>query len=183
MWITQSETNCMGFYVYRGEDQDFANTLRLNQFVSATNTSQMQSYVLFDREISESSTYHYWLESLDFDGVNTLHGPISITINYDSSGGGQVPLNTSINSIYPNPFNPDLTIDFSILAPANISLKVYNSKGQHIKTLHSGPRDQGSHRLIWDGKDSQNAAVGSGIYYIVMDGTLLRDVKKAVLMK
>ncbi|MDP3113275.1 MAG: FlgD immunoglobulin-like domain containing protein [Candidatus Cloacimonadaceae bacterium] len=183
MWITQSETNCMGFYVYRGEDQDFANTLRLNQFVSATNTSQMQSYVLFDREISESSTYHYWLESLDFDGVNTLHGPISITINYDSSGGGQVPLNTSINSIYPNPFNPDLTIDFSILAPANISLKVYNSKGQHIKTLHSGPRDQGFHRLIWDGKDSQNAAVGSGIYYIVMDGTLLRDVKKAVLMK
>jgi endo-1,4-beta-xylanase len=73
---------------------------------------------------------------------------------------------------YPNPFNPSTTIRYSLAAPTQVRLKVYNSLGQHIRTLVEGQRDAGTQAVVWDGRDQANRLAGSGayIYELVADG-------------
>jgi len=88
-----------------------------------------------------------------------------------------------ITGNYPNPFNPSTTIAFSIPKDSNTKLSVYNIKGQKVKDIISGELSKGFHKAIWDGKDSTNRSVSSGIYIfrLASDGKV--SVRKAMLMK
>lgn len=65
---------------------------------------------------------------------------------------------------YPNPFNPSTTISYAVPVAGELSLDIYNLRGQHIKSLASGNVSAGNHRAVWDGTDSLGRAVASGIY-------------------
>ena len=68
-------------------------------------------------------------------------------------------------SNFPNPFNPTTTISFSVTQMSSfVTLSVYNTKGQKIKTLISDQLTAGQHSVVWDGKDSNDKQVGSGVY-------------------
>jgi hypothetical protein len=66
---------------------------------------------------------------------------------------------------YPNPFNPVTTIKY--VAPRNgeMSLKVYNVKGQLVRTLINGTVEQGENSIDWNGKDDRGSQVASGVYF------------------
>jgi hypothetical protein len=68
-------------------------------------------------------------------------------------------------SNYPNPFNPVTTIKY--VAPRNgeMSLKVYNVKGQLVRTLINGSVAQGENSIDWNGKDDRGSQVASGVYF------------------
>ncbi|RLC56818.1 MAG: hypothetical protein DRH89_04855 [Candidatus Cloacimonadota bacterium] len=66
---------------------------------------------------------------------------------------------------YPNPFNPTTTISFSLPNEQEIELTIYNIKGQKVKQLINGQLTAGQHSMIWDGKDTNDKSVGSGIYF------------------
>jgi hypothetical protein len=68
-------------------------------------------------------------------------------------------------SNYPNPFNPTTTISFSVPREEDIELTIYNIKGQKVKTLYSGIAEEGKHSMIWNGKNTNNKSVSSGIYF------------------
>ncbi|MCK4694999.1 MAG: gliding motility-associated C-terminal domain-containing protein, partial [Candidatus Cloacimonetes bacterium] len=87
-------------------------------------------------------------------------------------------------SNHPNPFNPSTTIDFTTQNNSNIELTIYNIKGHKIKTLANNDYTQGSHSIIWDGKDSHNKQVSSGIYYYMLRiNGKTEAVKKCLLLK
>jgi len=65
---------------------------------------------------------------------------------------------------YPNPFNPSTTISFNLKNDANISLDIYNIKGQLVKNLESGFKPTGSYKSVWDGKDRNGNICASGVY-------------------
>ncbi len=84
---------------------------------------------------------------------------------------------------YPNPFNPETTIEFSLQKNSNVLLKIYNSLGQEIKTLSKGNKPSGIHRFTWDGTNNYGSEVGSGIYiYSLKAGKRLLN-KKMVLLR
>lgn len=65
----------------------------------------------------------------------------------------------------PNPFNPSTTIRFSIDAPGAVSLNVYNTAGQLVRTLVDKTMDANAmHEVVWDGTDNTGHSVGSGVY-------------------
>ncbi|MCP4293104.1 MAG: T9SS type A sorting domain-containing protein, partial [bacterium] len=68
-------------------------------------------------------------------------------------------------SNYPNPFNPSTKIQYNIPEPGHVSLKVYNLKGEWVRTLVDENREAGIGFSIWDGTDEQGAQVSSGIYF------------------
>ena len=182
-WVTQSETNVSGYRLYRGSDLDLSTAVMLNAFIEATNTSQMQVYVYWDEEVWESGTYYYWLQNLDFDGSSAFHGPISITVNLNDSGSPVIPVIQGISSIYPNPFNPNTAVRFGIVRPGNVKVAVYNTRGQIVRELFEGFRDQGTHTLQWDGTDANGSALPSGMYVIRMTSGTQVYQRKAILMK
>jgi len=167
-WVTQSETNVSGYRIYRGTTDQLDNAEMLNVFVPATNTSQMQVYVVTDDEVYEDGTYYYWLENLDMDGSSTLHGPISISVTVQFTGSPDIPLIAGLNKAYPNPFTPDVNLAVSMDKAGWSEVNIYNLRGQKVRSLYAGSMDKGSKVLHWDSRDDQGRTCTSGIYFAVM---------------
>jgi hypothetical protein len=75
------------------------------------------------------------------------------------------------------------SIDYIIKQATDVTLQIFNAKGQLVKTLVKGKQEQGNYSVTWSGKDENNKSVSSGIYYsrIETAGKVLN--KKMVLMK
>ena len=89
-----------------------------------------------------------------------------------------------LESNYPNPFNPETTIRYTVRKPGKISLDIYNIKGQHIKNLVKSRHEEGFFEIIWHGDDKFGRSVTSGLYfYRVEHDNEQCDVRKMVLIK
>jgi hypothetical protein len=64
----------------------------------------------------------------------------------------------------PNPFNPSTTIAFDLPAAGPLRLSVFDVAGRLVRTLVDDSMPQGSHKTVWDGRDSSGREVGSGSY-------------------
>jgi len=72
----------------------------------------------------------------------------------------------NLGANYPNPFNPQTTIPFTL--PSNmkhVRLDVYNILGQPVRRLVEGALQAGHHTVVWDGKDDVGHLVSSGTYF------------------
>jgi hypothetical protein len=84
---------------------------------------------------------------------------------------------------YPNPFNPETTISYELANKGNVSVDIYNLKGQKVKTLFSESQEAGMHSLVWRGDNDAGKQVSSGTYlYRVRSGND-EIVKKMLIMK
>ncbi|MDY0152208.1 MAG: FlgD immunoglobulin-like domain containing protein, partial [Candidatus Cloacimonas sp.] len=84
---------------------------------------------------------------------------------------------------FPNPFNPVTTLSFSLGKAAATSLKIYNLKGQLVRTLVNADLLKGEHKIVWNGCDDNGKAASSGVYlYRLESGDYSRSMKM-VLMK
>ncbi|HBQ59852.1 MAG TPA: hypothetical protein DD671_09585 [Balneolaceae bacterium] len=99
----------------------------------------------------------------------------SITSNESSRG---IPSTVTLHQNYPNPFNPNTNISFSLDRPQHTHLSVYNSLGQHIKTLYSGTLTQGSHSFSFDA-----SGYSSGIYYYQLTTSTGTWTRQMLLLK
>lgn len=115
----------------------------------------------------------------------TATDSIYVNANVSSHNDGQdnIPLVTKLSGNYPNPFNPNTTISFSISENQNVNLKIYNSKGQLVKNLVSERLSAGNHNVLWNGKDNTGKNVASGVYFYRMNTDKAKFTKKMLLMK
>ena len=118
---------------------------------------------------------------LDECGVCGGAGPNS---GYDCEGNqlsiynGIIPDKFDIISIYPNPFNPVVHINFDIPWSGITYVDILNITGAHIKTLHSDFLHSGSHELSWNPK-----SMPSGVYFISLKSGDQSLTEKGVLLK
>ncbi len=85
----------------------------------------------------------------------------------DESGVGQA-------TVFPNPFNPEVTVAFDLDHPASVSVRVYDELGQRVRVLAAeAERPVGSYQFVWDGLDQAGRLQASGTYFLVVsvDGT------------
>jgi len=84
----------------------------------------------------------------------------------------------------PNPFNPITTIEFTIKDRAPVTLRVYNVRGQLVRTLVDGVRAPGIvHRIEWDGRNDAGQRVASGVYFYRLSSREFTRTRKMVLLK
>ena len=182
-WVTQSETNVSGFQIYRAQTDDMSNAVTVGPFIAATNTSQLQNYQFIDKDLNGSGTYYYWLESIDMDGISMVNGPIQVYYVVDGVNNPAIPIIAGISSIYPNPFNPSTTIKVGITNDAEAKLKIYNARGQLVRTLLQKTVSKGYYNLLWDGRNETGQNCGSGIYFAVLQSGKESFSRKLVLAK
>ena len=84
---------------------------------------------------------------------------------------------------YPNPFNPDTLIRFTLAKDADVSVNIYNIKGQLVKTLVNDHRKAGEHQVSWNGIDDNGTPVGSGVYLYRMQTNEYLSTKRMILLK
>lgn len=86
-------------------------------------------------------------------------------------------------SNYPNPFNPNTTINYYLPDPSDVVLEVFNVKGQRVKTLINEYKETGSHSSVWNGTDQNGRLVSSGVYFYRLSIGTKSIVNKMLLMK
>lgn len=84
---------------------------------------------------------------------------------------------------YPNPFNPETEIVFSLAAPGEVELVVYDLAGRAVRTLVDGARTAGNHRAVWRGDDDSGRSAPSGVYLAVIRGDGRREALRLALVK
>ncbi len=95
----------------------------------------------------------------------------------------------SINSIFPNPFNNSITINYHIPKESQVEIIIYDLLGRRVKQLEKTQVTPGSKFIIWDGKNELGKPSSSGLYIIKMtaksmeDSELFTKAQKVVLMK
>lgn len=86
-------------------------------------------------------------------------------------------------SSYPNPFNPQLTIKYTLKNPGNVVMKVYNVRGELVKTLLNGQVAETAGTVVWDGTSDQGSNVSSGVYFVETRSGGDVSVQKATMVK
>ena len=114
------------------------------------------------------------------DGVDGNNYNYELTF---SDGKINTETNFTVASPYPNPFNNSITIKLNVVIPQNIELAVYDILGRKIDTLHSGYVSSGSYEYLWNGVNTNNEKVSSGVYYIKAVSDNRQEWKKITLIK
>ena len=94
-----------------------------------------------------------------------------------------VPEEFGLGQNYPNPFNPSTTISFALPKASEVTIAIYNLRGQLVRTLVSQPYAAGRHKVVWDGKDVDDVRVASGVYVYRLEAKDFVATKKLTLMK
>jgi hypothetical protein len=97
--------------------------------------------------------------------------------------GISLPLAFSLGPNYPNPFNPQTTIRFTLDASSYTTVTIYNILGQQVNTLVSEQMQPGEHTLVWNGRDSRGKPVSSGIYFYTIQAGERFESRKMVMMR
>ena len=188
-WTTQSETDNMGWFVYRNVENDFTTSEKISEFIEGHGTTTQQQSYIYEDNIENpkvGDTYYYWLESIDYSGIINHYDKVAQLIIpeiYDP-GGGLVPVPEIYGLLQnePNPFIESTKISFNLHKTAQVELNIYNLKGQLVKSLYSGMTS--SQSLAWDGSDAAGQKLSAGVYlYKMIVNGKTEDVKKLILMR
>ncbi len=90
---------------------------------------------------------------------------------------------TELTNNYPNPFNPETRIGYSLHEATNVVIDIYNIRGQLVKTLINNHQNQGQYTIVWNGRDQKGKPVSSGIYYCRMKTKSYQKIHKLMLIK
>jgi glycerophosphoryl diester phosphodiesterase len=172
LWITSSEKNNAGFEIQRSGNKE---TFEKIGFVTGRGTTTEKHNYTFCDAVPLAGPNYYRLKQIDFDG----------NANYSNivEAAPELPASFDVSQNFPNPFNPVTNINYQIPQKAHITLTVFNSLGQKVKTLADEIKEAGYYNVIWDGRDERNAGVAAGIYFYRIQGGSFVKTKKMIYLK
>jgi len=152
----------------------------------STNPAANGTYIL---EL-QPGTYDVTATLDDYDSeiiedVVVTEGNTTTGVNFEMfTGSGEIVIiATKLENNYPNPFNPVTNISYSVKEPSNITIEIYNIKGQLVKTLVNEVKETGIYSAVWNSTDNSNKEVTSGIYFYKMKADDYSSYKKMMLLK
>jgi hypothetical protein len=91
---------------------------------------------------------------------------------------------TILHQNFPNPFNPETSIAFTLAQDSQVNVSIFNLRGQKIKTICDDHFESGSHTFVWSGKNDLGESVSSGVYFykLNIDGKSSK-IMKCLLLK
>ena len=95
----------------------------------------------------------------------------------------EIPKSFHLSQNCPNPFNLSTIIKYSLKKTSYVSLKIYNIRGELVKTLVDHKQKPGTHQKIWDGKNQTGKEAAGGIYFYKLVAGEQSQTKKMILLK
>jgi hypothetical protein len=101
----------------------------------------------------------------------------------ESDGIPLQPVAYALEQNFPNPFNPETTIRFALAKKTDVSLEIFNTLGQRVRTLASGVHATGVYDVRWDGSNDRGNRTASGVYFYRLRTDDYTAVRKLVLIR
>lgn len=160
-----------------------ADEVNINNFSTWSNQEPPTEWTLYSYPIHKSKR-RIAIQNISFQSSALMIDNLRLYLHFTENEDTELIPNTDLLSQnYPNPFNPETAISFSMKEAGNVSVDVYNIKGQKVKTLLNEYRIAGSHNVVWNGRDEANQRVASGVYLYNMKIGSFKATKKMILMK
>ena len=145
--------------------------------------------ILNFRRRSISKNYNINIQSVKARDDN--NGEIQILFDSNEIPRSDVPAAFSLTQNYPNPFNPSTTISYELPASSYVKLNIYDIIGREVAALVNNQQDAGYYRVEWNGKNTQQQPVSSGIYFCMIravdpasaSGRGFVSIRKMLLLK
>ena len=98
------------------------------------------------------------------------------------------PETTALLANYPNPFNPETWIPYQLAKPADVTVTIYASDGNVVRTLALGHQAAGMYKnrtqaAYWDGKNELGETVASGLYFYTLTAGDFTATRKMLILK
>ena len=184
-WKTESETENLGFIIQRkivgaihespSVWSEIASYTSNQSLTGQGNTSQATDYFYTDAQVQLGATYQYRLGDVDYSGNITWHNAEEITVE---ASDVQVATEFGLQKVYPNPFNPSITLAYTLTNADQTTLSVYNLRGQLVETLVSTFQLAGTYNYNWT---PQN--LSAGVYIIRLQLGNQTNLQKVVFVK
>lgn len=120
-------------------------------------------------------------EGIYFDNIGVYY--IYTISGVEAVGGVPVGTRAAIRRVYPNPFNPSTTVEFSVPKQGPVAVRVYDLQGRQVSTLTEESLAAGVYRVKWDGRDRQGRGAASGIYFATIENAGTRQSVRMTLLK
>ncbi len=121
---------------------------------------------------------------------------ITVTINVTDVAGAAPsvqppsasPDDTALFSNYPNPFNPETWIPYQLANPSEVSITIYDVRGNVVRQLGLGRQPAGiytnrSRAAHWDGRNAYGEGVANGVYFYQLQADKISILRKMVILK
>ncbi len=118
-------------------------------------------------------TAPYMYQQLSWDYTLTASGSLVSAHNEP-----ELPQRLTVSENYPNPFNPQTTIQFTLPEPEQVSVEVFDSMGRSVGVIVNEMLESGEHRIDFDA-----SGLSSGIYFYRVQAAGQSVVKKMTLVK
>jgi len=140
--------------------------------------------MVYGQALSDVGTYYYYVSAVfgEEEGAPSQEAQIAFPFVANPEEN-PVPDVTALHHNYPNPFNPTTTLSYALAKGGRVTLRIYNTRGQLIRTLLDTNQKSGQHRIVWNGLDNQNKPVGSGVYFYRLQTNGYDKTQKMMLLK
>lgn len=123
------------------------------------------------------------------DGVEIDSEIVVITVTdepetaVDDNSPDGIPSTYSLFQNYPNPFNPVTSIDYNLPRQSHVTIEIFNLTGQLVRKLVDETKAAGEYRIEWDGRDSNNRQLATGIYFYRLRAGDYVETREMLLLK
>jgi serine protease AprX len=171
----------LGYNLYRGEMMPGAtgkNTVSPgkaemikinNQLITGDNP-----YTYVDTSVTPGTVYVYHLEAV-FDSGSKVVSIADLDLN--------LPTSFSLAQNYPNPFSSATTISFDLPTASRVELSIFDLSGRKVTTLVDSQMEGGTHKLEWNGVNSNGEKLPSGLYICRLSAGSYQSAMKMILTK
>jgi len=104
-------------------------------------------------------------------------------IQNHSEGIPLKPVEFNLFQNFPNPFNPETTIRYSLPKNETVEIVIFNALGQRVRNLLQGAKQAGYHEVLWDGRDDHGRSVSSGIYFCRLQASERVTTRKMIVLR
>ena len=143
---------------------------------------EMTARALFADYLTSGNKTRLLVITPETDELFSYSGDFEITEVIVANSQDEVPTSLPttyyLSVAYPNPFNPVTTMDLTIPEAGNVSVQVYNLKGQVVATLASGYMNANTYTLTWDASETS-----SGLYFVKAQAGRFVTTQKLMLVK
>jgi len=189
-WNYHPNTNVTQYKIWRIVKH---NGVTGNPFLLATKNRGTTTYTDYDYVITRSYTDDLvWYDVRPYYSIEGTYAdpnylPIFGELLPKQSDSTAATVNEHISefkvSCYPNPFNPSTKIQVIHPVTGNLTIRIYNLLGEEIKQIVNQVRPKGIYEFIWDGRNSENIQVNSGMYLVNIRTDIEVLSEKILLLK
>ena len=99
------------------------------------------------------------------------------------TGQADLPPASSPLTVWPNPFNPRLTVEFMVTGTAPVTVSVFDLRGRKLRALAEGRHESGRHAVHWDGRDRTGRIMAAGVYIVRLEQGGRASSRRVIMVK